>query len=114
MLKLRIALCLALVVGTLTLTNGVLHDARVTTIIYRVMISVVLFGVVGYGLAVMGEKIYRELVAKNSNPGEEIEVVPEEQINIVSKEQTNDEVVPEAEFSPFASENFEQISRPKE
>lgn len=106
MLKLYISLCLALVVGTLTLTNGILHDARMATIIYRVVISVVLFGIVGYGLGALGEKIYRELVAKDIAQGQDIDIVSEEPIN--------DEVVPESEFSPFASDNFEQISRPKE
>lgn len=113
MLKLRMALYLALIVGTLTLINGVWHDARMATIIYRVMISVVLFGVVGYGLGVMGDKIYREVVAKRIAEEKEKEVTLGEQANIVN-EQNNNEVTPEAEFSPFASEHFEQISRPKE
>lgn len=106
MLKLRIALCLALVVGILTLINGILNDARMTTIIYRVVISIVIFGVVGYILGVVGEKIYKELVAENSVPGQHID--------IVSEQPMNDEVVSESEFSPFASDSFEQISRPKE
>lgn len=106
MLKLYISLCLALVVGTLTLTNGILHDVRMETIIYRVVISVILFGAVGYGVGIVGEKIYKELVAKDIAQGQHIDIVSEEQIN--------DAVVPESEFSPFASDNFEQISRPKE
>lgn len=105
MLKLYISLCLALVVGTLTLTNGILHDARMATIAYRVVISVVLFSVVGYALGVMCEKFYRNLIENNRKQGLHTDVV---------SEQTDEEVVPEPEFSQFASDNFEQISRPKE
>jgi len=106
MLKLRIALGLALVVGTLTLTNGVLHDARMSTIVYRVVISIVLFGILGYVLAIVGERFYREIVEKNTTPGQDADVVNEQQIN--------EEIASESEFSPFVSDNFEQISRPKE
>lgn len=106
MLKLYISLCLALVVGTLTLTNGILHDARLATIAYRVVISVALFGIVGYALGIVGEKIYRELITKSREQGQ--------QSDAVSTEHTDHEVMPESEFSPFASDSFEQISRPKE
>ena len=106
MLKLYIALCLALVVGTLTLTNGILYDARLTTIIYRVLISIVLFAVIGYILGVVVEKNYKELVAEN--------ITQEETEPIISEQERDETVVSESEFSPFASDSFEQISRPKE
>ncbi len=83
-----------------------MHDVRMATIAYRVVISVVLFGIIGYALGFMGERIYRELIAKIH--------VQEPQTDIVIEEHSNDEVVPESEFSPFASDSFEQISRPKE
>lgn len=110
MLKLRIALCLALVVGTLTLTNGLLHDARMATIIYRVVISVVLFGVIGYVLAVVGERFYKSVMEKNIAQGQPADIVSEQS----SDDDKNSESEAESEFSPFASDNFEQIARPKE
>ena len=110
MLKLYISLCLALVVGTLTLTNGILHDARMSTVAYRVLVSFLLFGVIGYALGFMGEKFYKELIDKIQKEH------PQEDVS--SEENTDEEVVSESEseseFSPFASDNFEQISRPKE
>ncbi len=106
MLKLYISLCLALVVGTLTLTNGILHDARLAIIAYRVVISVVLFGIIGYALGIVGEKFYREMIAKSREHRQDSEVV--------STKSNDHEVIPESEFSPFASDSFEQISRPKE
>ncbi|WP_378951880.1 hypothetical protein [Pelosinus sp. sgz500959] len=105
MLKLRIALCLALVVGTLTLTNGILYGARLTTIIYRVLISLIVFGIAGYFLGFVGEKFFKELLLKYT---------PQEQhIDVVSQQEQIEDLPSENAFSPFTSENFEQISRPK-
>ena len=106
MLKLRIALCLALVVGTLTLINGVLYGARTVTIIYRVAISVVVFGFAGYSVGVVFENYLKKLYDKETAQGQ--------QIDIVSEQQTIDELPNESGFSPFTSDNFQQISRPKE
>lgn len=105
MLKLRIALCLALVVGTLTLTNGIVYGARFMTIIYRVLISIIIFGIAGYFLGVVAEKFLKELLEKTTDQGQHI--------NVVSQQEVTEELVPENTFSPFAPENFEQISRPK-
>ncbi len=103
--KLYVALCLALVVGTLTLTNGILHDARWMTILYRVLISMIIFGIAGYFLGVVGEKFLKELLLKYAPQ--------EEQIDVVTQEEELENLPAENGFSPFASENFEQISRPK-
>lgn len=105
-LKLRIALCLALVVGTLTLTNGILYGARMVTIIYRVAISVAVFGIAGYGVGVVLEKFLKKMLIKKTQQGQHID--------IVSEQQTIDEIPNESGFSPFTSDNFQQISRPKE
>lgn len=106
MLKLRIALCLALVVGTLTLTNGIIYGARTVTIIYRTVISVVIFGFAGYALGVVAERFLKKLVEEDN--------IQEPNTNVVSEEQAMDELPTESAFSPFTSNNFEQISRPKE
>lgn len=105
MLKLRVALCLALVVGTLTLTNGIFYGARLMTIVYRVLISLIIFGFAGYFLGVVAEKFLKELLLKYTDPVQDIDVVTEEEIT--------EGLPPENGFSPFTTENFEQISRPK-
>lgn len=105
-LKLRIALCLALVVGTLTLMNGILYGARIVTIIYRVVISVVVFGFAGYCIGVVFENFFKNLLVTKKAQGQHID--------IVSEQQTSDELPNESGFSPFTSDNFQQISRPKE
>ena len=106
MQKLHIALCLALVVGTLTLINGILHGARIVTIIYRVAISVAAFLLAGYGIGVVFENFLKKILVKKQAQGQ--------YIDIVSEQQTNDEIPNESGFSPFTSDNFQQISRPKE
>ncbi len=112
MLKLYVALGLALVVGTLTLTNGILHGARFMTIFYRVLISIAIFGIAGYFLGFAVEKFVNELLVKDA-------AANEQQIDIASQEEeaetevAAEEGLTENTFSPFASENFEQISRPK-
>jgi len=105
-LKLRIAWCLALVVGTLTLINGILYDARLVTIFYRVAISIVVFGLVGYGAGIIIENFLKKLLVKKA--------AEDQHIKVASEQQTADELPNESEFSPFTSGNFQQISRPKE
>lgn len=105
MFKLRVALCLALLVGTLTFANGILYGARLTTIVYRVLISLLIFGTAGYFLGGVGEKFLKELLLKYTEQ--------EPHKDIVSQEEHIEELPPENAFSPFTSENFEQISRPK-
>lgn len=48
MLRLRFAGGLALIVGMVTLVISILNDARPTTILYRSVISVSVFGLLGY------------------------------------------------------------------
>ncbi|MBC8016274.1 MAG: hypothetical protein H7X79_11095 [Sporomusaceae bacterium] len=106
MLKLRIALCLALVVGTLTLANGILYGARAVTIVYRVVISVVVFGFAGYCLGIGIEFFLKKLLLKGTDQRQHIDTISEQRVT--------DELSTESAFSPFTSGNFEQISRPKE
>lgn len=106
MLKFRIALCLALVVGTLTLTNGILSGARIVTIVYRVVISIAVFAFAGYGVGVVVENFLNKLLAPKKAQDQDIDVDHEQQ--------TIDELPNQSSFSPFTSDDFQQISRPKE
>ena len=105
MLRRHFSLCLALVVGTLTLANGLWNSARIVTIVYRVAISGVIFGIVGYGLGIMFENLLKDILLKQT--------IQRQQVNTDSEQQTNEAKPTDNGFSPFTSENFEQISRPK-
>jgi hypothetical protein len=105
-LNLRIALCLALIVGALTLLNGMLQGARLETIIYRIIISVAIFGLIGYGLGIIVERFLKNIVVKNVEQGQK---------DIVNEGQPLDNDLPvDSEFAPFTSNSFQQITRPKE
>lgn len=106
-LKLRISLCLALIVGTLTLTYGMLQGARIATIIFRSIVSIVLFGFIGYGLGIIFERYWQKaLKEKDKNEGQEID--------IVSEQQPLGEVCSDSEFAPFTADNFQQVTRLEE
>ena len=116
MLKLRIALCLAFVVGALTLAYGIVSGARIATVMYRVMISFVVFSMIGYGLAIVVEKFINEKVVYEKVVNEKVvnEIVPQQQNDDAIAQQTSDELPTESSFSPFTSEHFEQVPSPKE
>lgn len=106
MLKLRIALGLASIVGALTLLNGILQGARIETVMYRAIISIAVFGFIGYGLGIITENFLKRVLEK--------EMGREQETEIINEQQSLKDVSIDPEFAPFTSGNFEQISRPKE
>ncbi|AJQ27343.1 hypothetical protein [Pelosinus fermentans] len=105
MLKLRTALCLALIVGTLTLLNGVLQGARIETIIYRIIVSIAIFGFIGYGIGLIVERFLKIALKKLEEKSQRDEL---------KENEPSDDVTENSEFAPFTSTSFEQITRPKE
>jgi len=105
-LKLRAALCLALIVGTLTLLNGVLQGARLETIIYRIIVSVAIFGFIGYGIGLIVERFLKNIALKK--------LEEESQKDRLQENESSDDITDNSEFAPFTSTSFEQITRPKE
>jgi len=120
-LTLRIAVSLALVVGTLTFIHAFSYGARLSTIMYRVAISVLVFGFVGYGLGEVFLKFFKTLSAKYEPQvtEEQIETETETEESIQSNQSelelaSDSESESDSEFSPFTPENFKQMTRPKE
>jgi len=105
-LKLRTALCLALIVGTLTLLNGVLQGARIETIIYRIIVSIAIFGFIGYGIGLIVERFFENIALKK--------LEEKSQRDELKENEPSDDVTENSEFAPFTSTSFEQITRPKE
>jgi hypothetical protein len=102
-LKLRIALYLALIVGALTLLYGMLQGARLETVIYRIIVSIAIFGIIGYGLGIIVERFLKN-VAQGQKKDQDI----------VNEKQPLDDAPKDSEFAPFTSSSFQQITRPKE
>lgn len=105
MFKLQFAGCLALFVGIVTFVISVMNDARPTTILYRSVISVSVFGLLGYLLAGLTGNW---LAAKSDSLHSSEE--PAEQVN----EQKSDGMPAERAFDPFTPDQFEHISSPKD
>ncbi|MDD4602105.1 hypothetical protein SDC9_06247 [bioreactor metagenome] len=106
--KLRCALGLALIVGILTLITSFLSDIRLWTILYRFVISFILFGVLGYILASTAEKF--------ALPGFKSVNVKGQKVDIISKEESTNEnnsadSSKENLFIAFTPDNLERIPK---
>ncbi len=101
MLRLRFAGGLALIVGMVTLVISILNDARPTTILYRSVISVSVFGLLGYLLGGLAEKTYLSKLA---------DMKATEQKTAVMDEQPEPTLADNSEFAPFTPDKFEHIS----
>jgi hypothetical protein len=107
MFKLRAAICLALFASTLTLLAGLWYEARLTTIIYRTMISLMAFGMIGLIVGGLAESFFHEFLQKLKIKGQKVEIISE-------KEPTQKQEEQSAAFSPFNPDNFEHIAQNKE
>lgn len=103
MFRLRFAGCLALFVGIATFVISVMNEARPTTILYRSVISVSIFGLLGYLLAGLTGNW---LAAKSSNLKSSAEPA--------THEQANGEPPGDPAFDPFTPDKFEHISSSKD
>lgn len=112
LLKLRISLGLAVVVAVFTAIAGLMHEARPTTVLYRMLITLVGFSLGGYlaCLSVEGyfQRRFTDIKPKRQN------------IDIISKDGIidNDELLNPShaspQFSPLTPENFEQLTTKKQ
>lgn len=102
MAKLWLALGLAMVVASLTLIIGLLQDTRIGTAVYRMLVSFVVFGAIGYIIAVMGEKFWGYQLTDLKSRGKKIDIISEEEPIGDSK--------PEKNFIPLTPDNLERLS----
>ncbi|WP_425060881.1 hypothetical protein SCACP_16380 [Sporomusa carbonis] len=102
-LKLRFGLYLALGAGILTLLVGAFNSVTLVTVLYRTLVSLVLFAVLGYTCGQFAERFLQEKLAETMPKGRNID--------IVSHNEHGDELsVPAAEFKPLNPDNFENIT----
>lgn len=103
MAKLWFALGLAMVVASLTLIIGLLQDTRILTAIYRMFVSFIVFGTIGYLIAVTGEKFWGYRLTDLKSKGQKVDIISEEEPIGESK--------PEKNFIPLTPNNLERLSR---
>ncbi|SMC65554.1 hypothetical protein [Sporomusa malonica] len=100
-LKLRVGLYMALIAGMLTLLVGVMSSVTPTVILYRALVSVVLFAILGYTSGQFAERYLREKLDETAPAGKPIDVI--------SLDEHGDEL-PASEFKPLNPESFENIT----
>lgn len=104
MFKLKFTVCFASIAGFLTIIVSILKDIRVLTTLYRMSISVIIFGIIGYLCGYVTENYLNVLVDKLNPKGQNLDTISE-------KEDTDSVTQPEPNhFSPFNKNDFEHIS----
>lgn len=103
-LKLKIAICFALIAGILTIIVSILKDIRILTTLYRMVVSAVIFGLVGYICGYITDNFLKVLLEKLKPAGENIDITTEPKVM-----ESPSQVVSN-NFSPFTKNDFEHIS----
>lgn len=104
MLKLKFAIGFALSAGILTIIVSILKDVRILTTLYRMIVSAVIFGLVGYICGYITDNFLKVLLEKLKPAGENIDITTE------IKDQDNSSQPVSNNFSPFTKNDFEHIS----
>ncbi len=108
MLKLRLALGLALLVAILTATVGLVQGIRPLTVLYRTFISLVVFAVGGYLLGGLVESRVTSWLASLKPKGQKVDIISKEDYL------DNDELLSPshaaAPFSPLIPDDFDRIT----
>ncbi|MBP2650240.1 MAG: hypothetical protein H6Q74_1065 [Firmicutes bacterium] len=107
MSRLRFVLILALVGGVLTTIFALYHDVRTTTIVYRALFSVILFGAIGYLLISIIERFLKK--PEPEILGQHIELSSDNAVGEIEQNyaEKNDA---DMKFNPFTPEQFDRIS----
>lgn len=98
--KLRVSLYLAFAATILTIIVGVFNGIATTAILYRTLVSLVLFSVLGYICGQFAERFLQEKVDKLEEKGQHLDIKADE-------DQEKELTV--SEFTPLNPENFENI-----
>ncbi|TWH48622.1 hypothetical protein [Sporomusa sp. KB1] len=101
-LKLRISLYVALIASGLTLLVGAHNNITLTAMLYRTLVSLVLFAIIGYVCGQFAERYFQETLDELEPKGVDVTIAG-------SDDQQGDEV-PIAEFEPLNPNNFENIT----
>ncbi|MEG6585907.1 hypothetical protein [Dendrosporobacter sp. 1207_IL3150] len=106
MFKLQFASGLSLVAGVITLVISLLSDARPVTVLYRTIISVSIFSVLGYlATGIIQNLILAKLEEKRSQTSGKVDIVSEQEDVSLNKD---------SQFDPFTPDKFEHITSPKD
>ncbi|HML31516.1 MULTISPECIES: hypothetical protein [Sporomusa] len=104
-LKLRVSLYMAFAASILTVLVGAFNTIALTAILYRTLVSLVLFAVLGYACGQFAERFLQE----KQETLEEADLKGTN-VDIVSSDEPEAEELPIPEFTPLNPENFDNIT----
>lgn len=100
-LKLRIGFYMALIASSLTLFVGMNNSITLTAMVYRTLVSLVLFAILGYVCGQFVERFFQEKLDK---------VEPKGSIIDSAGSDKQEEALSAEEFEPLNPKNFENIT----
>lgn len=109
MLKIWLAIGLALIAAVITMVMGLTNQARFTVILYRTIISIAMCASCGYLIGIVCEKkIVPYFIRLNAKQEEE----SEEEILAENRDETVSEKIEATAFAPFTADNLNRVSPP--
>ena len=104
MIKYKLALSFAVAAAFFTACFGLINDIRAVTLLYRMFVSIAVFGFFGYLLSLCFENYLNKLSLHSNTKGRNIDITA-----------TEDDVPtePQSSFSPLTPDKFEHITSEK-
>ena len=100
-LKLRCSLYLAVSTGLLTLLVGILNNVTLPAILYRSLVSIVLFAIIGYTCGQFVDQYLRRMSQPECQKGSNVDFLSQDEPTAES---------PGGSFKPLNPDNFETIT----
>lgn len=120
-LKVKLAIALAVIAAIITIIMGFVNHARMIVILYRTVISIALFGTCGYIMGLIYEKnllpYCKKLLKEEVGSKIDIQSSPDEDSMIESGGEVDSEKNKEVkndEFAPFTTNNLRRVKSPEE
>lgn len=106
MFKWRFSLTVASLAGTLTFLFGIFQQTRLETLFYRMIVSMCIFLIAGFCIAILLNRFFRHLLANYQTKGTQVDMTAGESLNPDAPHSSS-------EFTPLSPENIKHVVRPK-
>lgn len=106
MLKWRFSLAMSIVAGILTFLFGIFQHVRIEILLYRTVVSMFVFSIIGFVFGILLGRFFYQLLTKCQTKGTQVDVTAGDVSN-------SDHPYSAPEFTPLSPDNIEQVFRPK-
>ncbi|MBP2640080.1 MAG: hypothetical protein H6Q66_1031 [Firmicutes bacterium] len=106
MFKWRFSLAVAGLAGILTCLFGIFQQTRLETLFFRTIVSVCIFSIAGFLIAILLNRFFRYLLDNCQTKGTQVDVTAGESLNTDAPHLSS-------EFTPLSPGNVKQVFRPK-